>query len=73
MEDQYKKVNDGSWGWRALRLMSRRSAHFFTHGNNPIAKLPEYLESMLNKMAKEMPGIGVKEENGEVSTRIPRL
>jgi THO complex subunit 1 len=66
VEDQYKKVNDGSWGWRALRLMSRRSAHFFTHGNNPIAKLPEYLESMLNKMAKEMPGIGVKEENGEI-------
>jgi len=68
VEDQYKKVNDGSWGWRALRLMSRRSAHFFTHGNNPIAKLPEYLESMLNKMAKEMPGIGVKEENGEVTS-----
>eukprot|EP00091_Calanus_sinicus_P023443 TRINITY_DN7922_c0_g1_i1.p1 TRINITY_DN7922_c0_g1~~TRINITY_DN7922_c0_g1_i1.p1 ORF type:complete len:291 (-),score=114.46 TRINITY_DN7922_c0_g1_i1:52-924(-) len=62
IEDAYKKVNNGEWGWRALRLMSRRSSHFFISGNNPIAKLPEYLESMLGKMAKEMPGLGAKEE-----------
>jgi len=24
IEDTYKKVNNGEWGWRALRLMSRR-------------------------------------------------
>ena len=23
IEDEYKKVNNGEWGWRALRLMSR--------------------------------------------------
>ena len=23
VEDEYKKVNNGEWGWRALRLMSR--------------------------------------------------
>jgi len=63
IEDTYKKVNNGEWGWRALRLMSRRSSHFFISGNNPIAKLPEYLESMLGKMAKEMPGLGLKEES----------
>jgi len=71
VEEQYKKVNDGSWGWRALRLMSRRSSHFFTHGNNPIAKLNVYLETMLDKMSKEMPGIGEKEgkeENGELGS-----
>ena len=45
--------------------MSRRSTHFFISGNNPIAKLPEYLESMLGKMAKEMPSIN-KEEGGDV-------
>lgn len=67
VEETYKKVNDGSWGWRALRLMSRRSSHFFTHGNNPIAKLNVYLETMLDKMSKEMPGIATgKEENGEI-------
>lgn len=62
IEDEYKKVNNGEWGWRALRLMSRRSSHFFISGNNPIAKLPEYLETMLGKMAKEMPGINSKQE-----------
>ena len=40
----------------------RRSSHFFISGNNPIAKLPEYLETMLGKMAKEMPGINTKQE-----------
>jgi len=62
IEDTYKKVNNGEWGWRALRLMSRRSSHFFISGNNPIAKLPDYLESMLGKMAKEMPSLGIKED-----------
>ena len=32
IEDTYKKVNNGEWGWRALRLMSRRSTHFFIAG-----------------------------------------
>jgi len=42
--------------------MSRRSSHFFISGNNPTAKLPEYLDSMLGKMAKEMPGLAQEEE-----------
>ena len=73
IEDTYKKVNNGEWGWRALRLMSRRSTHFFISGNNPIAKLPDYLDSMLTKMAKEMPNAvskddtveSMEEENGD--------
>jgi len=69
IEDTYKKVNNGEWGWRALRLMSRRSSHFFISGNNPIAKLPDYLESMLGKMAKEMPAAGTKED-AEMSTDL---
>jgi len=58
VEEVYKKVNNGEWGWRALRLMSRRSSHFFISGNNPIAKLPDYLAQMLEKMAKDMPELG---------------
>jgi len=46
-----RKVNDGQWGWRALRLLAKKTPHFFTYGNNPIAKLPDYLESMLKRMA----------------------
>ena len=65
IEDTYKKVNNGEWGWRALRLMSRRSSHFFISGNNPIAKLPDYLDSMLTKMAKEMPNAVAKDDTVE--------
>ena len=52
VEKEYKKVNDGAWGWRALRLMAKKSPHFFTYGNHPIARLPDYLEQMLKKMSK---------------------
>ncbi|KAG8274115.1 THO complex subunit 1 [Homalodisca vitripennis] len=48
-------VNDGNFGWRALRLLALQSSHFFTHSNNPINKLPEYLEAMIKKIAKERP------------------
>ena len=76
VEDTYKKINNGEWGWRALRLMSRRSTHFFISSNNPIGRLPDYLASMLGKMAKELPkddttelmeedNEGEAEENGE--------
>ena len=47
----FRKVNDGQWGWRALRLLAKKSPHFFTYGNNPIGKLNEYLETMLRKMS----------------------
>ncbi|KAF9407075.1 hypothetical protein HW555_012780 [Spodoptera exigua] len=36
------------WGWRALRLLARRSPHFFVHTNNPIGRLPDYLTAMEN-------------------------
>ncbi|XP_071641863.1 THO complex subunit 1-like isoform X1 [Temnothorax longispinosus] len=55
VDDKYKKVNDGNFGWRALRLLARRSPHFFVHGNYPINKLPEYLETMIKKIAKDRP------------------
>ena len=45
--------------------MSRRSTHFFISGNNPIAKLPDYLDSMLTKMAKEMPNAVSKDDTVE--------
>jgi THO complex subunit 1 transcription elongation factor len=48
-------VHDGSFGWRALRLMARRSPHFFTHSNSQISKLPAYLEMMVKKIAKDLP------------------
>ncbi|XP_008213699.1 THO complex subunit 1 isoform X1 [Nasonia vitripennis] len=72
IEDEYKKVNDGNFGWRALRLLARRSPHFFVHGNYPINKLQEYLEIMIKKIAKDRPvcitnqvQTDIKQEAGE--------
>ncbi|XP_067000239.1 THO complex subunit 1 isoform X2 [Anabrus simplex] len=62
VEEEYKRVNDGNFGWRALRLLARRSPHFFTHSNNPINKLPEYLETMIKKIAKDRPSLQNSEE-----------
>ncbi|XP_015518001.1 THO complex subunit 1 isoform X1 [Neodiprion pinetum] len=70
VDDEYKKVNDGNFGWRALRLLARRSPHFFVHGNNPINKLPEYLEAMIKKIAKDRPQTqsDIKTESEEIPT-----
>ncbi|XP_058804259.1 THO complex subunit 1 isoform X3 [Phymastichus coffea] len=67
IEDEYKKVNDGNFGWRALRLLAKRSPHFFVHGNYPITRLPEYLEIMIKKIAKDRPQTQVdsKQETGD--------
>nr|CAG4646899.1 EOG090X0324 [Megafenestra aurita] len=54
VESQYKRVNEANFGWRALRLLARRSLHFFTHGNTPITKLPDYLETHVRKLAKDL-------------------
>ena len=48
-------VNDSNFGWRGLRLLANRSPHFFTHSASPIATLPEYLTTMIKKLAKELP------------------
>ncbi|KAK5644414.1 hypothetical protein RI129_005714 [Pyrocoelia pectoralis] len=49
-------LKDGNFGWRALRLVARRSPHFFTYSNNPINQLPDYLEMMVRKIAADRPG-----------------
>ncbi|XP_069702063.1 THO complex subunit 1 isoform X1 [Periplaneta americana] len=77
VEEEYKRVNDGNFGWRALRLLARRSPHFFTHSNNPINKLPEYLETMIKKIAKDRPSMMSSEEvkvelmDNDVQTVVP--
>eukprot|EP00102_Acyrthosiphon_pisum_P027035 XP_016664245.1 PREDICTED: THO complex subunit 1-like [Acyrthosiphon pisum] len=54
IESQNKKVNDVNFRWRALRLLSRKSPHFFTKSDDPIQKLSEYLENIVKKtMSKE--------------------
>ncbi|XP_023347729.1 THO complex subunit 1 [Eurytemora carolleeae] len=74
VEEAYMKVNKGEWGWRALRLMSRRSQHFFLVGNKQISKLPEYLKEMIGKIAvdigvdEDMDDVGMDEDVSETHT-----
>jgi len=50
VEETYRKVNDGQWGWRALRLLAKKSNFFYTYGHNkPIGTVPEYLTERLKE------------------------
>ncbi|KAK1136657.1 hypothetical protein K0M31_001201 [Melipona bicolor] len=55
VEDEYKEVNDGNFGWRALRLLARCSLHFLFA--EIILLLPEYLETTIKKISKNRPQI----------------
>ncbi|CAG0901652.1 unnamed protein product, partial [Cyprideis torosa] len=79
LDPKLKKVNDPNYGWRALRLLSRMTQHFFTPTTSAIIKLPDYLEMMIRKIAKDIEaskahtvnllasgekGVAAKEEGG---------
>ena len=51
-------VRNSNYGWRALRLLSRRSPHFFQPTNQKFKSLADYLDSMVSKLAKELPVSG---------------
>ncbi|CAM5086172.1 unnamed protein product [Eretmochelys imbricata] len=64
-ENEYKAVNNCNYGWRALRLLARRSPHFFQPTNEQFKSLPEYLENMVIKLAKELPPPSEEIKTGE--------
>ncbi|XP_037068295.1 THO complex subunit 1-like [Pollicipes pollicipes] len=55
VEDQYKVINNGDYGWRALRLLARRSPHFFAAAQKIPNSLPDYLDTILKKVANDIP------------------
>ncbi|CAH2091417.1 unnamed protein product [Euphydryas editha] len=57
----------GGWGWRALRLLARRSPHFFVHTNNPIGRLPDYLDDMVKRITREIAANAANNTNGDAS------
>ncbi|XP_066246596.1 THO complex subunit 1 [Euwallacea similis] len=62
VKDEDNLLKDSNFGWRALRLLARRSPYFFSINtqNHP---LPKYLEIMMHKIAHEKPGRS--EENSQ--------
>ncbi|XP_055956508.1 THO complex subunit 1 isoform X1 [Patella vulgata] len=80
IEDTYKLVNKDSYQWRSLRLLARRSPHFFTQLNPPGIPLNKYLDIMVNKIAQDMPsnsgegemdGEGEEDEKNELDEEEP--
>ncbi|XP_019963041.1 THO complex subunit 1 [Paralichthys olivaceus] len=55
VEEEYKVVRNANYGWRALRLLSRRSPHFFQPTNQKFKSQADYLDTMVSKLAKELP------------------
>eukprot|EP00111_Clytia_hemisphaerica_P024541 TCONS_00072358-protein len=53
IEDEYKIVNKPNFQWKALRLLARRSHHFFTPSTTPFKALPAYLTSVIEQLGKE--------------------
>jgi len=52
-------INNPTYGWKALRLLARKSPHFFgpipSGSTQMYKKVPQYLELIVGKMAKDMP------------------
>ncbi|XP_061452709.1 THO complex subunit 1 isoform X2 [Rhineura floridana] len=65
VDKEFKVVNNSNYGWRALRLLARRSPHFFQPTNQQFKSLPEYLENMVIKLAKELPPPSEEIKTGE--------
>uniref|UniRef100_A0A8C4Q391 THO complex 1 n=1 Tax=Eptatretus burgeri TaxID=7764 RepID=A0A8C4Q391_EPTBU len=55
VEEEYRVLNNANYGWRALRLLSRRSPHFFQPTNQQFRSLPEYLGHLVTRLARELP------------------
>ena len=69
IEEKYKVVNHSNFQWKALRLLARRSHHFFTPSQSPFKALPAYLSSVINQLGKEFnktdletPKVEIKQE-----------
>ncbi|XP_067943568.1 THO complex subunit 1-like isoform X2 [Watersipora subatra] len=54
IEDSYKDVHKPGWQWQALRLLSKKSRHLFEQTQTPARKIPDYLEDIMRKLAKEI-------------------
>ena len=50
-------MNEIDFAWRGLRLLSQKCPYFFAQSNNPISKMSDFLENMLNKISKDKPTV----------------
>lgn len=61
-----KEKSDPTYEWRALRLVSRQSSHFFTllsPPNDKIEKIPDYLKLFYQKIQKDKGEVKTEQSN----------
>ncbi|GFY55636.1 THO complex subunit 1 [Trichonephila inaurata madagascariensis] len=54
-ESPKRDMTDSKYTWKALRLLCMKSPHIFTANTAPAKGVSEYLESIIQKLAKEKP------------------
>lgn len=52
VEKNYWLINQTDWAWKALRLLAKRSTHYFMQ-NQSVKPVSEYLEATCTKLGKE--------------------
>merc|ERR1711972_119753 len=64
IEENYKKVNDINFSWRALRLLRMKSTHFFSPNINFFDKTSVFLEDQMKKVyaSRDNPSSASSEE-----------
>lgn len=53
VEPQYWLIAQSDWAWKALRLLAKRSPHYFMQMNQNAKPIKEYLEGICTKLDKE--------------------
>jgi len=60
----HRVINNPTYGWKALRLLSRKSPYFFgpipSGTTQTYKKVPQYLELIVGKMARDLPVCNLK-------------
>jgi THO complex subunit 1 len=54
VERAYWLISQPDWAWKALRLLAKRSAHYFMQVNQNVKPIGEYLEAICMRLSKEM-------------------
>lgn len=66
VEERYRSINDERWCWASLRLLSRKSQHFYTNWQNPGQPVKQYLSTII--LDKLGPADGTAASGGANST-----
>lgn len=64
-KDEESVLKDSNTGWRALRLLARKSPHFFTYNNTILNSLSSYLEMMVRKISHDKRGKDNQDNHNE--------